>query len=364
MPLKIAINGFGRIGRCAFKIANSNPEIQVVAINDLSPASVLAHLLKYDSVYGMYELQVEVERGGKLLGREGELSADGHFSAGNTSEEKSFLIVGGKRVALIAEKDPAKLPWKEFGVDVVLECTGRFTKLEDAMSHIRAGAKKVVISAPTKGEGGEMFLLGVNEDAYKGEGILSNASCTTNCIAPVAKVIENEFGILKAAMTTIHAYTAEQNLVDGLPPALHPDLRRARSAGVNIVPTTTGAAKSLGAIISSLSGIFDGMAIRVPVVCGSLSDFTILTKKKVTKEEVNDVFISASKSKALKGILGVSFEPLVSTDIIKSPYSSIVDLTLTKVIDGDFLKVVAWYDNEWGYSCRLVELAEKIGKFK
>ncbi len=360
MTVRVAINGFGRIGRCALKLALNNPRLEVVAINDLSPVPVLAHLLKYDSVYGTYEKEVAVVADNKVVDQEGELTEASHFTV--LSGDAGHLVVGGKSILVLAEKDPLTLPWQKLNVDVVLECTGRFTKKEESEKHLSAGAKKVIVSAPLKGEGGPTLLLGVNADAYQNETIVSNASCTTNCIAPVATVMQSEFGILKAMMTTIHAYTDEQNLVDGAPPSLHKDLRRGRAAGVNIVPTTSGATESAARALPELRGIFDGMAVRVPVVCGSLSDFTLLLKRKVTVAEVQQAFIKAAGSSRYRGIIAVAYEPLVSSDIIRNPHSAVVDLSLTKVIDGDLVKVVAWYDNEWGYSNRLVELAALVGK--
>ena len=360
MIARIAINGFGRIGRNALKIALSKNDIEVVAVNDLAGARILAHLLKYDSAYGVFGHDVKVEEDGKVVETEGETSADDHLVQSRASE--SYLLVGGKRIKVIAQKDPQNLPWKDLNIDIVLECTGRYTKDDAAAVHITAGAKRVIVSAPTRGGNTQTFLLGVNSDKYNGEAVISNASCTTNCISPVASIVESHFGIAKASMTTIHAYTAEQNLVDSVPPFLHADLRRARAAAFNIVPTTTGAAISTAEVIPSLTGVFDGLAIRVPVVVGSLADFTFLLKRRVTVDEVNDVFVKAKEEARYKGVLDVSFEPLVSSDIVGSPFSSIVDLTLTKVVDGDLLKVIAWYDNEWGYSNRLVDLAQLVGK--
>lgn len=328
---KIAINGFGRIGRAAFKIALQNGNLEVVAINDLGDAETLAHLLKYDTAYGAYRRKVS--------------AGDGKIS------------VDGKEYPVLCEKDPAKLPWNDLGVDVVLECTGRFVDGDSAGAHIAAGAKKVVLSAPPKGEGEiPSYLIGVNDDAYAGEAVISNASCTTNCIGPVAKVMEEAFGIEKAMMTTIHSYTADQNIQDGP----HKDHRRARAAAQNIVPTTTGAAVSVARIMPSISGKFDGLSVRVPALVVSLTDFTFLVKKKTTAEEVNAALEAASRDSRYKGVLTVTHEPLVSSDFIGNPASSIVDLPLTKVVDGDLVKVMAWYDNEWGYSNRLVELAERI----
>ncbi len=330
--LKVAINGFGRIGRSAFKIAleKFSKEIEIVGINDLSDAKVLAHLLKYDTSYGVWEKEV--------------------------SHSANDIIVDKKSYTVYQEKDPTLLPWKDLNVDVVIESTGRFTDAEGAGQHLKAGAKKVVISAPAKGGGVPTLVLGVNADKYKGEEIINNASCTTNCISPVVEIINNEFGVLKATMTTIHAYTQDQNLQDGP----HKDLRRARAAAANMVPTSTGAAKATTETIPSLKGLFDGVSIRVPVVVGSISDITFLTKKKVTVEEVNHALkIGADK---LKGILAVTEEPIVSSDIVGRSESAIVDLALTQVVDGDLLKVFAWYDNEWGYSNRLVEQVIHVGK--
>lgn len=326
----LAINGFGRIGRQAFKVAVANKNIKIVGINDLTDTKTLAHLLKYDTGYGHYHEAVEFD-------------------------EKN-LIVNGKKYPVFAEKDPSVLPWAKLKVDVVIESTGRFTKKEDAEMHLKAGAKKVIISAPAKGGGVPTYVMGVNSDKLKGEGakVINNASCTTNCIAPVMAVLEEKFGIEKAFMSTAHGYTADQNLQDGP----HKDLRRARAAAVNIVPTTTGAAKAVGEAIPSLQGIFDGVAFRVPVLTVSLSDITAVLKKDVTKEELNKIMILASKEKRWAGILMTTDEPLVSSDIVGNTYSSIVDLALTSVVGGNLVKVVAWYDNEVGYAHRLVEMAE------
>jgi glyceraldehyde 3-phosphate dehydrogenase len=335
--VRVAINGFGRIGRNAFKTAWEKAGLEVVAINDLTDPAILAHLLKHDSVFRGWNHEVKAD--------------------------KTNLIVDGKKIPVSAEKEPAKLPWAQYKVDVVIESTGRFTKMEAAQEHLKAGAKKVVISAPAKGV--PTYLIGVNANDMKAtDTVVNNASCTTNCIAPPAFVIEKVFGIKKAMMTTVHSVTAEQNLVDGLPPAGHPDLRRARSGLVNMIPTTTGAAIAVAEVIPTLKDHFDGMAIRVPSLDVSLSDFTFLLKRKTTVEEVNNAFRAAAKSKEMKGVLGVTDEPLVSSDFVGNTNSCIVDLPMTKIVDGDMLKVLAWYDNEWGYSCRLVEIAEKIGKMK
>ena len=331
--LNVAINGFGRIGRAAFRIIlDQHPELEVVAINDLVGAEDLAQLLQYDSCYGRYDKKV-----------------------GSTS---SSLVIKGKRYPVFAEKDPLNLPWAKLGVDVVLECTGRFRGAEDAAVHLKSGAKKVIISAP--GKGCKTIVLGVNEKNVKAsDHIISCASCTTNCLAPVTAVLEKEFGIKKALMSTVHAYTGDQNLVDGPHPK---DRRRARAAAVNIVPTTTGAAVAVTETIPSLAGKFDGLALRVPVPVGSLCDATFLLEKKTTVEEVNKKFKQAATGK-LKGILEASDDYLVSSDIIGNSHSAIVDLQSTAIVGGDLLKVVAWYDNEWGYSERLVELASYLKKY-
>jgi len=346
--IRVAINGFGRIGRQAFKVwfEKHREEAQIVAVNDLTDANVLAHLLKYDSVYGAWNQKVE--------GTEGSEGAEG-----TEGKQVGTLKIEDVEVKVFATKEPEKLPWKELGIDVVIESTGRFTKKEDAGKHIAAGAKKVVISAP--GKETPTFLLGVNEEKYAGENIINNASCTTNCIAPVAKVLNDKFGIKKAMMTTIHGVTAEQNLVDGPPPGgKAQDLRRARAAYVNIIPTTTGAAIATTEAIPELAGKFEGVALRVPVIVGSISDFTFLLAKQTTVEEINKALTEASKS--MPEILAVSDEPLVSTDIVGRPESSIVDLSLTQVVDGDMVKVFAWYDNEYGYSNRLIEQVIQVGK--
>ncbi len=329
---KVAINGFGRIGRAAFKIALEQGTVEIVAINDLTDASILAHLLQYDTAYGHYRRDVSAKDG--------------------------KLVVDGQEFPVYAEPDPKKLPWGKLGVDVVLECTGRFTDKAGASQHIEAGAKKVILSAPAKGDDDSVptFLMGVNEETYQGEAVISNASCTTNSLAPVAKIIHEKFGIAKALMTTIHSYTADQVLQDGP----HKDLRRARAAAHNIVPTTTGAAIAVTQVIPELAGLFDGHSMRVPTIVVSLTDFTFVLKKKTSVEEINTVLREATKEARFTKVLAVTDEPLVSSDFIGNPYSSIVDLSLTKVIDGDLVKVVAWYDNEWGYSNRLVEMAERI----
>lgn len=337
--VKIAINGFGRIGKAAFKVAIKRSDVEIVAINGLSSVKDTAHLFKYDSIYGVYP---------------GTVSTEG----------EDYLVVDGKKYKKLSVKDPAMLPWKELGVDVVLECTGLFTKKEKAQAHLDAGAKRVIISAPAKGDDPVgTYVLGVNQDEmdHENDHIISNASCTTNCIAPVMKVMQQVFGVKKAMMTTIHAYTADQNLVDGTHKS--GDMRRARASALNIVPTSTGAARAVGITMKHFKGIFDGLAIRVPVPCGSLSDIVFITDKKTTKEEVNAALKKASEQPQYKGILTVTDEPIVSSDVIGNPASNIVDLSLTNVIDGDLVKVIAWYDNEWGYSCRLVEQAVELAKY-
>jgi glyceraldehyde 3-phosphate dehydrogenase len=337
--VKAAINGFGRIGRTTLRVALSKyiDRIKILAINTSGSmeAEGWAQLFEYDSVYRKFRGQVSTEKG--------------------AGEETGVLVVNHQRIPLLAQRDPGKIPWEKYGVDVVIECTGVFLDKKSASGHLNGGAKKVVISASAKET--ETFVIGVNDDKYKGSLIVNNASCTTNCVAPVTKVVMEKFGLLKGFITTIHAYTDDQRLVDNS----HDDLRRARAAAMNIVPTTTGAARAVAQTIPSLKGIFDGLALRVPVVCGSITDFTFVTSKRTTKEEVNKAFVEAAEGK-YRGIIEVSEKPLVSSDIIGNSASAIVDLPLTQVIDGDLIKMVAWYDNEWGFCCRLIELAEKIGK--
>lgn len=333
--VKIAINGFGRIGRNAFKIAFHRDDLEIVAVNDLTDTATLAHLLKHDSTYGAYSRKVEFD--------------------------DENIIVDGKPIRVFSEKDPANLPWGDLGVDVVIESTGLFTNPEKAKAHLDAGAKRVVISAPAKGEGAKTVVLGVNEDTItKDDYIISNASCTTNCIAPVMKVLEDNLGIAKAMMTTVHSYTASQRILDA--PAK--DLREARSAAENIVPTSTGASKAAALTIPSLKGKFNGLSVRVPTPVVSLSDITALTKRPTTKEEINELFKKAAREPYYEGILDVTEEELVSIDFRGNSHSCIVDLKLTDVVDGDLIKVVAWYDNEWGYSNRLVELTADFGKME
>jgi len=328
--LKVAINGFGRIGRLALRIGldKYKDKMEFVAINTSGRIDTAgwAHLFKYDTVYGQYD--------------------------GKVTTKGDNLVVDGVKISVLAEVDPKKLPWKEKQVDLVLECTGKFRKPEDADDHLEAGAKRVLLSAPPKGGNVGIYMMGVNSEDLKDDKVFSNASCTTNCVGPVAKVMVNEFGVKKAAMTTIHAYTSDQRLLDNS----HKDLRRARSAGLNIVPTTTGAATATGKVVSELEGLFDGVSIRVPIAIGSLVDFTFLVKKKVSIEEVNQAFKKAAKG-SMKGILEATEKPIVSSDIIGTEYSSVVDLGLTKVIDGDMVKIFSWYDNEWGYVVKMMELA-------
>jgi glyceraldehyde 3-phosphate dehydrogenase len=328
--MKIAINGFGRIGRAALKIAIEKKGVQIVAINDLTDTRTLAYMLRFDSVYGRYHKKVS-------------------YDANN-------LIINGKKIPVLAEKDPSKLPWKKLGVDVVLECTGVFEKKAELEMHLKAGAKKVVLSAPAKDE--VMTLVFGTEYTKENIGkqkVVSNASCTTNCIAPVMQVLHSAFGVEKAIMSTVHAYTATQKIVDG-PDAK--DVRRGRAGAMNMVPSTTGAAKATALVIPDLVGKFDGIAIRVPVICGSLSDITAVLKKDVTVEDINKAFVKASNNYLFKDILGVTGadDELCSSDIIGTTQSAIFDLKFTRVVGGNLVKVLAWYDNEWGYTCRLVEM--------
>lgn len=332
MAIRVGINGFGRIGRNYLRAALAKgTELDIVAVNDLTDPASLAHLLKYDSVTGRLPQEVSV---------------DGQN-----------IVVGGQVIKVLAERDPANLGWGELGVDIVIESTGRFTDAEAARAHIKAGAKKVLISAPATGEDGT-FVLGVNEELYDNEKhhIISNASCTTNCLAPFAKVFNDKFGIENGLMTTVHAYTADQNLQDGP----HGDLRRARAAAINIVPSSTGAAKAIGLVLPELKGKLDGYALRVPVPTGSITDLTLVAKREVTVDEIKQAYKEAAASGRLKGILKYTEDPIVSSDIVTDPHSSIVDAGLIKVIGGTTVKISSWYDNEWGYSNRLVELTELV----
>lgn len=334
--IRVAINGYGRIGRVAHRVIleSHSKEIDLVAINAGSSTDIKgwAYLLKYDTSYGTLKNTV--------------------------SSDENNLIVDGNKIPVLSEKDPSKLPWKELSVDVVIESTGAFRDEEGLKAHIAAGAKGVVLSAPLKGGDIPTYIISVNSQDYGGENIISNASCTTNCITPVARIMMEAFGVEKAMMTTIHGYTSDQRLQDGG----HKDLRRARAAALNIIPTSTGAADAASKAIPELEGIFDGLAIRVPVAVGSLSDFTFILKKKATKEEINEAFKKAAKDPLYKGILETTEDPIVSSDVVGNPHSAIVDLSLTNVVGGNLAKVVAWYDNEYGYANRLVEEAIMVAK--
>jgi len=332
MPIKIAINGFGRIGRSSFRLVFDSPELDVVAINDLSDIKTLAHLLKYDSIYGEFKHLVK--------------------------NDKKNLLVDEKKIPVFAEKNPENLPWKDLEIDLVLECTGFFTIKELAEKHLKAGAKRVLISAPSKSQDIPTFVSGVNHLKFnpKTDLIVSNGSCTTNCLAPIAKILNDNFSIKQGFLNTIHAYTNDQRLHD----SPHRDLRRARLAGKNIIPTTTGATKSVVQVIPELKDKLDGLAIRVPVPIVSLIDFVCLTEKQTTVEEINNKFKEAANGK-LKNILDAINEPLVSSDFIGNPHSAIVDLSLTQV-NNNLIKVIAWYDNEYGYACRYIAMAEYISR--
>lgn len=340
MAIKVAINGFGRIGRQVLRLASTTPEIEVVAINDLGDVDNLAYLLKYDSAQGKFDHDISAEKG----------------------EGSKAIIVDGKRIGFFSEKDPAVLPWGQLGVDVVVESTGFFTEYNKAKVHIEAGAKRVVISAPAEGEegvDGNTILMGINEEGLKTCVVSSNASCTTNSVSPVAQIMHETIGVEKAFLNTVHGYTSTQKLVDS-PDAK--DWRRGRAAAVNIVPSTTGAAISVTKAITDLDGKFDGIAMRVPVVSGSVADFTFLAKRKTSVEEIKEIFKKASQEERWKGIFTASDEGLVSSDIIGLPHASIVDLEFIKVVDGDFVKILSWYDNEMGYTNSLVKHVIEAGK--
>ncbi len=329
---KIAINGFGRIGRAVFKIALDTPELEPVAINDLVPTDNLAYLLKYDTVYGRYERTMDV---------------DG-----------DALVVDGEKYPVFHESDPARLPWGDLDIDVAFECTGVFTNREGLEKHILAGAKYAILSAPAKGEDVDTVVHGVNTTRDDSVRIISCASCTTNSIAPVVEVMGRRIGIKKAIMTTFHAYTSSQAIVDG--PAKK--IRRGRAGAANFVPTTTGAAKATTRTLPEYKGKFDGVAIRAPIPVGSISDIVFVTERETTIDEVNSIFREEAESERYQGILGATDDPIVSSDIIKDPRASIVDLGMTQVVDGDLVKVMAWYDNEWGYACQLIRLAVRFVK--
>ena len=332
MSIKVAINGFGRIGRLVFKAAQYDKEVEVVAINDLTDAHTLAYLLKYDSVHGRYPEAVH--------------------------HDGEYLVAGDRKAKVIAEKDPAKLPWADYNVDVVVESTGVFRKRAQIENHLNQGAKKVVLTVPAKDEIDNTIVLGVNDaDLKASDKIVSNASCTTNCLAPVAKVLHDSFGIKRGFMTTIHAYTNDQKILD-LP---HSDLRRARAAAVSMIPTTTGAARAVGKVIPDLNGKLDGVAIRVPTSDGSLVDLVAEMERNVTADEVNAAVKKAAEG-PMKGILEYCEDPIVSIDIVDNPHSSIFDSLSTSVMDGNFVKVFSWYDNEWGYSVRTLDLLKKMAK--
>lgn len=337
MTKKVAINGFGRIGRIFFRQAFGSPDIEIVAINDLGDLSNLAYLLKYDSVYRQYQKDIKFD--------------------------ENNLIIDGKKIIVLKEKDPAALPWGKLGIDIVIESTGFFEEFTSAKAHLRAGAKHVIISAPAKdddGPEGKTILMGVNDSEIKGVALTSNGSCTTNAASPVIQIMHETIGIQKAFLSTTHAYTATQSLVDG--PTKGKDFRRGRGAAQNIAPSTTGSAISVARAIPELLGKFDGLALRVPIAAGSVADITFLAKRKTTVEEVNKILRDASQTPRWQGILAVSDEQLVSSDIIGMPYGAVVDTQFTKVVDGDLVKVLSWYDNEWGYVSTLVRHVAKVAE--
>lgn len=349
--IRIAINGYGRIGRVAHRVilkSHSN-NLQVAAINAGSSTDLKGwmYLLKFDSNYKTLDHEISVKP--LAEGQQSPFKPEANFLG--------YIIVDGQEIPVFSQKDPTFLPWKDLSIDVVIDCTGKLLTKDKATPHITNGAKAVVMSAPAKDDT-PTYVLAVNADSYKGETIINNASCTTNCIAPVAKIMEDTFGVEKAMMTTVHGYTSDQHLLDGG----HKDYRRARSAAVNIIPTSTGATKAAAKAIPALEGIFNGLAIRVPVPTGSLSDFTFLLKKEVTKEAVNNALTKAAASDAFKGVMMTTDDPIVSSDIVGNPHSSIVDLSLTQVVGGNMVKIIAWYDNEWGYTNRLIEMTEKVGE--
>ncbi|MDO8582899.1 MAG: type I glyceraldehyde-3-phosphate dehydrogenase [bacterium] len=359
--VRVAINGYGRIGRVAHRVIleKHSSEIEVVAINAGSSTDINGwkYLLKYDTSYGPlvnHEIKSEIRSTKSQIN-----SNESNPNVQNRDDYIGSLVIDGKEIPVFSQKDPALLPWKDLNVDVVIESTGHFLTAEKLQAHLTAGAKKVVLSAPAKDDGHiSTYVLSVNDKNYKGENLINNASCTTNCIAPIARIMVDNFGVEKAMMTTIHGYTSDQKLQDGG----HKDYRRARAAAQNIVPTSTGATIAAGEAIPELSGIFNGLAIRVPVPVGSLSDFTFLLKKSTTREEVNEIFKKEAQNPVYNGILEVTEDPIVSSDIIGNSHSSIVDLSLTQVVSGNMVKVIAWYDNEFGYANRLVEEVIMVGK--
>ena len=330
---KIAINGFGRIGRCFFRAAHGNKELEIVAVNDLAPADNLAYLLKYDTVYGRFSGQVTVDSG--------------------------QLVVDGKKIPVLAERDPSKLPWRDMSVDIVVESTGLFTSADKARAHLDAGAKRVVISAPAKGDGVATVMIGVNEEAFGSSAITSNASCTTNAVAPLIGILNEAIGIERALLNTTHAYTTSQGIVDGTAPD---DFRRGRAGAVNLGPSSTGAAKATALVYPAFKGKFDGIAVRVPVPSGSIADVTFVSKRPTSVEEVNDCLRKAALTDRWKRVFAVTDEPLVSSDILGLPYGSIADLSMTRVADGTLVKVLAWYDNEMGYAHTLVQHVAKVAE--
>jgi len=352
--IRVAINGYGRIGRIAHRVIleKHSSEIEVAAINAGSSTDIQGwmHLLKYDTVYGPLNSEFNIQYS--------ELKDED--KKGSLKDCIGYIIINDQKIPVFSQKDPSLLPWKDLNVDVVIESTGHFLTAEKLQAHLNAGAKKVVLSAPAKDDKTVTYVLGVNDQNYKGENIINNASCTTNCIAPVARIMVDNFGVEKAMMTTIHGYTSDQRLQDGG----HKDYRRARAAAQNIIPTSTGATIAAGKAIPELTGIFNGLAIRVPVVVGSLSDFTFLLKKSTTKEEIVDVFKKEAQNPRYKDILEVTEDPIVSSDIIGNSHSSIVDLSLVQVVGGNMVKIIAWYDNEFGYANRLVEEALMVGSAK
>lgn len=360
--IRVAINGYGRIGRLVHRIilGGFSDQIDLVAINAGSSTDIKgwAYLLKYDTVYGPINHKISSEPV-VILSKTKNLDSSAAPQNDNTKKVIGYIIINDKKIPVFSQKDPTLLPWKDLSVDVVIESTGNFRTEEKIKSHLTAGAKFVILSAPAKEDTIPTYVLSVNAQDYKGENIISNASCTTNCIAPVAKIIQDNFGIEKAMMTTIHGYTSDQRLQDGG----HKDYRRARAASQNIIPTSTGATTAAAKTIPELAGVFNGLSIRVPVATGSLSDFTFILKKDTTKEEINEVLKKASKDSRYKGILEVTEDPIVSSDIIGNPASSIIDLSLTQVVGGNMVKIIAWYDNEWGYANRLIEEVLVVGNY-